>query len=111
MPVRCTDHLDDLDLGVDAQLVEEGVEILADLDTVVLHLGHREDAQLTLGPHFVLSQQKRDEHEQTAVVCDARVKESTQCACVSERWYTNQSVTECLPPEVNYQLPMILRYG
>ena len=50
-------HLHDLHRSVDAEVIEEGDEVFLHLDTVVVHLGHRENAHLAFPPH--LSPQSR----------------------------------------------------
>lgn len=47
-----THHLHHLHLCIQAQLVEEHLEIFLHLDRVVVHLGHREDSHLALPPHL-----------------------------------------------------------
>lgn len=47
-----TYHLHHLHLCIQAQVVEEHLEIFLHLDGVVVHLGHREDSHLALPPHL-----------------------------------------------------------
>lgn len=61
-------HFDDVDLGGDAEVVEEGLEVLLHLERVVLHLGDGEDAELGVAPGAVLAEEEGEEHEHSPVV-------------------------------------------
>lgn len=54
-----THHLHHLHLCIQAQVVEEHLEIFLHLDRVVVHLGHREDSHLALPPHL----QRQEVHQ------------------------------------------------
>lgn len=61
-------HLDDVELGVDSQLVEELLEVRLHLHVVVLQLGDGEQTQLGIPPGLVLPEEEGKQHEQAAVV-------------------------------------------
>lgn len=65
-----THHFHNLHFRLNAQMVEEGLQVLLHLDWVVLHLRHSEDAQLAILPCAVLTEEEWQQHKETAVMDD-----------------------------------------
>lgn len=61
-------HFDDDHFSFDAQMIEERLEVLLQLNIVVLELSNGEETKTRVLPCLVLSKKEGEQHEKTPIV-------------------------------------------